>query len=125
MVAPELGEPMLLYIVAITKVMSMVLVVERPEPMQPQALKGAPAAGSGSQDLDPAEGSRVQEASGSQFPKPTLIPEPQIGSRLLEAPSGPKDQEASGPQTLEPTSCPDNQHTIGSQLPKAPLGPGG
>jgi hypothetical protein len=32
MVAPEPGEPLLLYIAVTTKVVSMVLVVERPEP---------------------------------------------------------------------------------------------
>jgi hypothetical protein len=58
MVAPEPGEPLLLYIVATTKVISMMLVVEQLKPKQPQVLKGAPAAGSRSQDLDPAEGSR-------------------------------------------------------------------
>jgi hypothetical protein len=58
MVAPKLGEPLLLYIAAIAEVISMVLVAELPEPKQPQALKGAPAIESGSQDPDPAEGSR-------------------------------------------------------------------
>jgi hypothetical protein len=48
MVALEPGEPLLLYIVALAEVVSMVLVAERPEPQQPQMLKGAPAAGSGS-----------------------------------------------------------------------------
>jgi hypothetical protein len=65
MVALELGKPLLLYIVATSKVMSMVLVMERLEPKQPQALKGAPATRSGSQDLDPTEGPRDLEAFGS------------------------------------------------------------
>jgi hypothetical protein len=50
---------------ATAEVMSMVLVAERPEPKQPQALKGAPTAGPRSQDLDPTEGPRDQEAFGS------------------------------------------------------------
>jgi hypothetical protein len=48
MVAPEPGEHLLLYIAAKGEVVSMVLITERPKPKQPQALKGAPAAGSGS-----------------------------------------------------------------------------
>jgi hypothetical protein len=46
MVALEPSEPLLLYIVATTEVVSMVLVVELLEPQQPQALKGAPIVGS-------------------------------------------------------------------------------
>jgi hypothetical protein len=118
MVTPEPGEPLLHYIMAIAEVISMVLVAEQPKPKQPQTLKGAPTTGSGSQDLDPAEGSRDQEASGSQQSEPTLSPEPQIGSQLSEVPSGPEDQEASRSQIPEPTSGPDNQHTTGSQPPE-------
>jgi hypothetical protein len=58
LVALEPGEPLLLYIMATTEVMSMVLVIEWSEPKQPQALKGAHTTGSGSQDSDPAEGPR-------------------------------------------------------------------
>jgi hypothetical protein len=58
LVALEPDEPLLLYIMATAEVMSMVLVVERPKPKQPQALKGANTTGSGSQDSDPAEGPR-------------------------------------------------------------------
>jgi hypothetical protein len=65
MVDLKLGEHLLLYITATTEVMSMVLVTERPERKQPQALKGAPVARSWSQEPDLAEGSRDQEASGS------------------------------------------------------------
>jgi hypothetical protein len=108
MVAPEASEHLLLYITAKAEVMSMVLVIERPEPKQPQALKGVPIAGSGSQDLDVAKGPRDQEASKSQISEHTLSPEPQSGSRLLEVPSGPKDQEASRSQISEPTSGTDS-----------------
>jgi hypothetical protein len=125
MVAPEPGEPLLLYITTTSKVMSMVLVVERLEPQQPQALKGAPAVRSGSKDPDPVEGSCDEEASGSQLPEPTLSLEPQIGSQLPEVPSGLEDQEASGSQISEPTLGLDNQHTTESQLPEVPSGAGG
>jgi hypothetical protein len=65
MVAPELGEPLLLYITAIAKVVSMVLVKELPEPHKPQAQKGAPAVGFGSQDPDPARVPGDKETVGS------------------------------------------------------------
>jgi hypothetical protein len=55
MVAPEPNEHLLLYIVAKAKVVSMILIIERPEPKQPQALKGVPTVRPGSQDLDPTE----------------------------------------------------------------------
>jgi hypothetical protein len=58
MLAPEPGEPLMLYIVATTEVVSMVLVIEWPKPGQPQALKGAPTTGSRFQDPDPVEGRR-------------------------------------------------------------------
>jgi hypothetical protein len=65
MVATKPGKTLLLYIKATAKVVSMVLIVERPELKQPRALKGANAVGSGSQDPDPAKGPRDQEASRS------------------------------------------------------------
>jgi hypothetical protein len=65
MVDLKLGEHLLLYITVTTEVVSMVLVTERPERKEPQALKGAPAARSWSQEPDLAERSRDQEASGS------------------------------------------------------------
>jgi hypothetical protein len=46
MVAPELGEPLLLYIAATTDVMSVVLVTERSEPRQHQEPNGTSASGS-------------------------------------------------------------------------------
>jgi hypothetical protein len=124
MVVSELGEHLLHYIMATAEVMSMVLATEGSEPKLPQVSKGAPAAGSGSQDLGPAEGPRDQEAYGSQILEPTQSHEPQMGFWLSEAPSGPKDQEASVSKISEPTLGPDSQHTIRSQLPKVPSGPG-
>jgi hypothetical protein len=79
MVALKPGEPLLLYITTTIEVVSMVLVIERLEPKQPQALKGAPVVGYGSQDPNSAEGPCDQKDSGSQLPEPTLSPEPQIG----------------------------------------------
>jgi hypothetical protein len=55
MVAPEPNEHLLLYIVAKAEVVSMILVIERPEPKQPQARKGVPTVRPGSQDSDPTE----------------------------------------------------------------------
>jgi hypothetical protein len=80
MVALELGEHLLLYIMATTELVSMVLFTKRPELEQPQALKGAPTAKSGSQDIDHAEGLWDREASGPQIAEATLSPEPQMGS---------------------------------------------
>jgi hypothetical protein len=67
---------------------------ERLKPKQPQALKGALIAGSRSQDPDPVEGPRDQEAYGSQLLDLTL--NPKSGPRLPEVPLGPKDPEAFG-----------------------------
>jgi hypothetical protein len=107
MVASEPSELLLLYITAKAEVVSMVHVIERPEPKQPQALKGAPTAGSGSQILEP-----------------TLSPEPQSGSRFPEVTSSPEDQEDSGSQVSKPTTGPNSQHTARSQPPEVPSDPG-
>jgi hypothetical protein len=50
MVAPEPGEPLLLYIAATSEAVSMVLVAERPGPHGLQELGSSSATGSGSQD---------------------------------------------------------------------------
>jgi hypothetical protein len=55
MVAPEPGDSLLLYIMVIVDTVSMVLVMERPEPCQPQEPK-------------------AEEALGSQHPEPPLPP---------------------------------------------------
>jgi hypothetical protein len=65
MVALKPGEPLLLYIMVTAQAVSMVLVVERPEPQQPHVLKGASAGGSRSQDPEPTKEPRVEEAVGS------------------------------------------------------------
>jgi hypothetical protein len=48
MVAPEPGEPLLLYIAAISKAVSMVLVTERPDPHGLHELGSSSADGLGS-----------------------------------------------------------------------------
>jgi hypothetical protein len=50
MVAPESSDPLLLYIVATSEAMSMVLVTERPDPHSPHEPGSCSADGSGSQD---------------------------------------------------------------------------
>jgi hypothetical protein len=65
MVAPEPGEPLLLYITATAEAVSMVLVTERPEPPQPKEIKEASVNGSGSQGPVPAGSPKVGVATGS------------------------------------------------------------
>jgi hypothetical protein len=50
MVAPEPGEPLLLYIVATSEAVSMVLVAEQPDPHAPHELMSSSVDGSGSLD---------------------------------------------------------------------------
>jgi hypothetical protein len=50
-VAPEPGEPLLLYIAATAEAVSMVLVAERPEPLAAHEHGSSSASGSGSRDL--------------------------------------------------------------------------
>jgi hypothetical protein len=91
MVAPEPGELLLLYITVTAEAVSMVWVIERLEPQQPQVLKGASTGGSGSQDPKPTAEPRVEVAVGSQLPKASLAPDHQeeshstAESQLLEA----------------------------------------
>jgi hypothetical protein len=53
MVSPEPGEPLLLYIVASTEAMSMVLLAEQSEPHPPQELGSSFASDSGFQGVKP------------------------------------------------------------------------
>jgi hypothetical protein len=78
-VALEPGEPLLLYITAIAKAVSMVLVAERPEPPQPQETKETSMNGSGSPDPKPAGSPDVGVATGSQLLEASLAPECQTG----------------------------------------------
>jgi hypothetical protein len=65
MVAPEPGEPLLLYIAATSEAVSMVLVVERPDPHAPHELKSSSTNGSGSLDPRPTEEPGAAGGSGS------------------------------------------------------------
>jgi dsDNA-binding SOS-regulon protein len=104
MVAPEPGEPLLLYIATTTKAVSMVLVAERPEPPQAQETKEALANGSGSLGPEPVENPKVGVVAGSQLSKASLASERHAGpdntsrSQLPEASSGLDDLEATAPQ---------------------------
>jgi hypothetical protein len=86
MVAPEPGEPLLLYIMATSEAVSMVPVAERPNPHSTHELGSSSADGSGSQDPGPVEEPRAVAAAGSQS---------------LEVAVGPHDQAVVGPQTSE------------------------
>jgi hypothetical protein len=55
MVAPEPGEPLLLYIAATSEAVSMVLVAERPDPHALHELGSSSADGPGSLDPQPVE----------------------------------------------------------------------
>jgi hypothetical protein len=67
MVPLKPGEPLLQYIAATTKAVSMVLVTEHPKLLQSQASKGASVSNSGSQDPESPEGPRVGATVGSQL----------------------------------------------------------
>jgi hypothetical protein len=97
-VAPEPGEPLLLYIAATTELVSLVLVIEWLEPQQPQVPKGAPTIGSGSQDPDPVGEPGDKEAVEPQLPDPapSLESHGTFGSQLWEAMSGPEDPHVTG-----------------------------
>jgi hypothetical protein len=106
MVAPEPGEPLLLYITVMADAISMVLVAELPEPSPPLAPKGAATSGLGSQDLELTEVPRERDAVRSHEPEATLAPEPQVGPWPPEDMMGPDDQEATGSQLQEAFSGP-------------------
>jgi hypothetical protein len=76
MVAPGPGEPLLLYVAATAEAISMVLVVERPGPPQPQEIKEASTNGSGFKDSEPAGSPGVRVAARSQLPEVSPAPEP-------------------------------------------------
>jgi hypothetical protein len=68
-VAPEPGEPLLLYIVATAEAVSMVLVAERPEPLAAHEHGSSSASGSGSRDPGPAGRPEAGHIAGSQLPE--------------------------------------------------------
>jgi hypothetical protein len=65
MMAPEPGEPLLLYITATSEAVNMVLVTERSDPHDLHELGSSSADGSSSQDLGPAEEPGAANGSGS------------------------------------------------------------
>jgi hypothetical protein len=83
MVAPEPGEPLLLYIAATSEAMSMVLVAKWPDPHGLHELGSSSADGLGSQDPGPVEEPGANPAAGSQSPKAVTGPPDQtvVGSR--------------------------------------------
>jgi hypothetical protein len=99
MVAPEPGEPLLLYITATSEAVSMVLFTERPDPHNTHELGGSPADGSGSLDPGTVEEPRAVAAAGSQSPEAAAGLHDQIvvGPRPLEASLDTKDREPLGP----------------------------
>jgi hypothetical protein len=103
MVAPEPGEHLPLYIMAIAEAMNMVLVTERPEPHQHQKLEGSSTASSGSLDSGLTEGARVEEADGSQIMEAPLSPVTQVGSHVATGSQlpghlwGPANKKPPGP----------------------------
>jgi hypothetical protein len=103
MVAPEPGEPLLLYIVAISEAVSMVLVVERQNPHNTHELGSSSADGSGSQDTKPVEEPRAITTVGSQSLVAAVGPHDQavVGPRASEVSLDIKDQELPGPAPME------------------------
>jgi hypothetical protein len=96
MVAPEPGEPLLLYIVATAEAVSMVLVADQLDTHNPHKLGSSSANGSGSQDLGLVEEPNTEEAARSQLSKVDPA-HGDTGSQPLEAVSGPHDQKVMGP----------------------------
>jgi hypothetical protein len=103
MVAPEPGEPLLLYIATTLEAVSMVLVAERPDPHNTHELRCSSADGSGSQDLGPMEEPRAIAVAGPQSPKAAAGPHDQtvVGSRTSEVSSDAKDRELPRPAPME------------------------
>jgi hypothetical protein len=103
MVAPEPGEPLLLYIVATSEAMSMVLVTERPDPHDLHELGSSSADKSGSQDPGPTEEPGVVTAARSQSPEVTAGPHDLavVGSWASQLTPGAKGWELPGPAPME------------------------
>jgi hypothetical protein len=92
MVAPEPDEPLLLYIMATSEGVSMMLVAEQPDPHDLHELGSSSVDGSGSQDPGPTEEPGAADGSGS--PNPRLADESGAadGSQSPEVTHGPPDQ---------------------------------
>jgi hypothetical protein len=97
-VAPEPGEPLLLYIAATAEAVSMVLVVERPDPLAAHEHGSSSASGSGFRDSGPAGRSEAGQTAGSQLPE--VIPaHGDTGSQPPETASDPRGKAVTGAQT--------------------------
>jgi hypothetical protein len=117
MVAPEHGEPLLLYIMATAEAVSMVLDAERLDPHNPHELGSSSTDGSGSQDSGPLEELRTEGTAGSQLSKicpahsdtgsqpPEAASDPHdkivVGTRTSEVPPDPEDRELPEPAPME------------------------
>jgi hypothetical protein len=120
MVAPEVGEPLLLYIVVTTEAVSVVLVAERPEPHQHREIRGTSASSYGPQDPEPVEGARVEEADGSQNLGPSPAPVSQVGSHVDIGSQLPAATVGSGNQEATRSQNPNALSDVGGQEPLEP-----
>jgi hypothetical protein len=94
-VAPELSEPLLLYIAATAEAVSMMLVAERPDPLATHEHGSSSASGLGSQDPGPAGRPEAGQTVGSQLPE--VIPaHGDTGSRPLKTASDPRGKAVTG-----------------------------
>jgi hypothetical protein len=103
MVAPESGEPLLLYITATSEAVSMMLVAKRPNLHNTHELGSFSTDGSGSQDPGPVEEPGAVAAAGSQPPEATVGPHDQavMGPRTSEVSADANDRELPGPALME------------------------
>jgi hypothetical protein len=97
MVAPEPGEPLLLYIAATSEAVSMVLVAEWPDPYSTRELESSFAGGSGSQDLGPVVEPGAVTTAGSQSPHDQAV----MGPRTSEVSPDAEDRELPRPAPME------------------------
>jgi hypothetical protein len=104
MVVLEPGEPLLLYIVATSEAVSMVLVTERPDPHAPHELGSSSAGGSGSLDPRPTEDLGAAGRLGSQDPLPVEEPGAVAAaeSQSPVATMAPLTRVSQGPQVQSP-----------------------
>jgi hypothetical protein len=122
MVVLEPSEPLLLYIVATSEAVSMVLVAERPDPHGLHELGSSSANGSGSQDPGPMEEPGAVDGSGSSDPGPAKEPGATDGSESSDP--GPADEPgaANGSQSPEVAMGPLTRESRGLELPPGTKG---
>jgi hypothetical protein len=94
-VAPEPGEPLLLYIAATAEVVSMVLVTERPDLQAAHEHGSSSASGSGSRDPGPAGRPEVGQTAGSQLLE-VILAHGDAGSQPPETASDPRGKAVMG-----------------------------